>query len=69
LIWWLLAALATVGMAWSRTYLQLHWLSDVISGALLGVGVTLVSFALVQIIPPDPHTSPENRAAPLASSY
>jgi len=39
-------------MAWSRTYLQLHWLSDVVAGALLGIGVTLVSFALVQLIPP-----------------
>jgi undecaprenyl-diphosphatase len=58
LIWWLLAALATVGMAWSRTYLQVHWLSDAISGALLGIGVTLVSFALAQLIPSGPHETP-----------
>ena len=57
LIWWLVAALATAGMAWSRTYLQLHWLSDVISGALLGIGVTIVSFALAQLIPPTLHES------------
>ena len=57
LIWWLVAALATAGMAWSRTYLQLHWLSDVISGALLGIGVTIVSFALAQLIPPGQHES------------
>ena len=56
-IWWLLAGLATAGMAWSRTYLQLHWLSDVISGALLGIGITVVSFALAQLIRPDPHRS------------
>jgi undecaprenyl-diphosphatase len=57
LIWWLLAVLATAGMAWSRTYLQVHWLSDVISGALLGIGVTIVSFALAQLIPPTLHES------------
>jgi undecaprenyl-diphosphatase len=51
LIWWLLAGLATAGMAWSRTYLQLHWLTDVLSGATLGIGVTLVSFALAQTHP------------------
>ena len=63
LIWWLVAALATAGMAWSRTYLQLHWLSDVISGALLGIGVTIVSFALAQLIPPDPDESLGSRKA------
>jgi undecaprenyl-diphosphatase len=58
LIWWSVAALATAGMAWSRTYLQLHWLSDVVSGALLGVGVTLVAFALTQLIPQDSSEKP-----------
>ena len=28
--WWLLAGLGIVGMAWSRTYLQVHWLTDVL---------------------------------------
>jgi undecaprenyl-diphosphatase len=60
LIWWALAALATAGMAWSRTYLQLHWISDVISGSVLGIGVTLVSFALAQLIPHDSHGSSTN---------
>lgn len=49
LVWWSLAALAIADMAWSRTYLQLHWLSDALAGALLGVGVTLISFAAVQL--------------------
>ena len=31
-------AVATAGMAWSRTYLQVHWLSDALAGATLGVG-------------------------------
>jgi undecaprenyl-diphosphatase len=65
MIWWSLAALATAGMAWSRTYLQLHWLSDVLSGALLGIGVTLVSFALAQLIPAGVPRTP--RVAPSSS--
>ena len=35
-------------MAWSRTYLQLHWLTDVAAGGLLGTGVTLVAFDRVR---------------------
>ena len=26
--WWIAAAVATAAMAWSRTYLQVHWLSN-----------------------------------------
>jgi undecaprenyl-diphosphatase len=48
LVWWLLAALVTAGMAWSRTYLQVHWLSDAVAGALLGVGVAFACFAAAQ---------------------
>ena len=39
---WAAAALVVAGMAWSRTYLQAHWLSDVVAGAALGTGVALV---------------------------
>ena len=39
-------------MAWSRTYLQVHWLLDVIAGSLLGSGVTLLVFAGLQLIAP-----------------
>lgn len=46
--WWTLGALGVLGMAWSRTYLQVHWLSDVIAGALLGTGISLLVFALAQ---------------------
>jgi undecaprenyl-diphosphatase len=35
-------------MAWSRTYLEVHWLSDVVAGALLGSGVALLVFAAAQ---------------------
>jgi membrane-associated phospholipid phosphatase len=46
--WWALAGLGVVGMAWSRTYLQVHWLTDVIAGALLGTGIALLVFAVAQ---------------------
>lgn len=46
--WWALAAIGIVGMAWSRTYLQVHWLSDVIAGAMLGIGISLVVFGGAQ---------------------
>jgi membrane-associated phospholipid phosphatase len=45
---WALAALGVVGMAWSRTYLQVHWLSDVVGGSLLGIGVALGIFGAIQ---------------------
>jgi undecaprenyl-diphosphatase len=44
------AAVATAGMAWSRTYLQVHWLTDVVAGAILGLAVTFTTFATVQIL-------------------
>ena len=47
-LWWTIAALGIAGMAWSRTYLQVHWLIDVVAGSLLGIGVALVTFAVVQ---------------------
>ena len=49
-LWWPLAALGVLGMAWSRTYLQVHWLSDVIGGSLLGVGVALTVFASLELM-------------------
>jgi undecaprenyl-diphosphatase len=47
-LWWTLATFVIVGMAWSRTYLQVHWLTDVLAGSLLGIGVTLMTFAAAQ---------------------
>ena len=46
---WALAALGVLGMAWSRTYLQVHWLSDVVGGSLLGIGFALTIFAGTQL--------------------
>ncbi len=48
-LWVVLAVLFAAGMAWSRTYLQVHWLSDAIAGALLGAGIALVTFAVAQL--------------------
>lgn len=35
-------------MAWSRTYVRAHWLTDVSAGLLLGVGGALAAWALVE---------------------
>jgi len=48
-LWFLLAGLTTAAMAWSRTYLQVHWLSDVLTGATLGLAVTLLTFGVTQL--------------------
>lgn len=37
------AAIWTLAMMWSRTALQVHWLSDTIAGALLGVSVAILA--------------------------
>jgi undecaprenyl-diphosphatase len=42
---WVLAAAAIVLMGWSRTYVEVHWLLDVLGGFLLGAGVALSTFA------------------------
>jgi membrane-associated phospholipid phosphatase len=47
--WWsAVAALGIIGMGWSRTYLQVHWLSDVAAGSLLGTGIALLVFSGAQ---------------------
>jgi undecaprenyl-diphosphatase len=49
-LWWSLAVLGTAAMGWSRTYLQVHWLLDVLAGALLGAGSATSVFAGVQVL-------------------
>lgn len=43
---WILAALWIVAMALSRTVLDVHWLSDVVAGSLLGAGCAVGAWGL-----------------------
>jgi undecaprenyl-diphosphatase len=45
---WVLAALGTVSMMLSRTYLAAHWLSDVVGGACLAAAVVLLLWLAMQ---------------------
>jgi undecaprenyl-diphosphatase len=50
------AGAATALMAWSRTYLSVHWLSDTVGGALIGIGIALAGYVAVA-----PHLAPPAR--------
>ena len=45
---WLVATLLSVGVAWARVYEGEHHLSDVIGGALLGVGCVLAAVLVLR---------------------
>jgi undecaprenyl-diphosphatase len=45
---WVLSAVWVVAMMWSRTYLQAHWLSDVLAGMLEGVAVASFVWCAVE---------------------
>ncbi len=47
-LWWTLVTLGTAAMAWSRTYLHAHWLSDVVAGGAWGSALALALFAIAQ---------------------
>ncbi|MFB9309046.1 undecaprenyl-diphosphatase [Agromyces hippuratus] len=46
---WVIGAVYTVLMAFSRTYLGAHWLTDTLGGALAGVGVALLLWAALAL--------------------
>jgi membrane-associated phospholipid phosphatase len=56
-VWmWLFAAAWIAFMAWSRTYLGVHWLTDVAAGALLGISAALLAAGLVGLLAPGHRT-------------
>ena len=66
--WWVAAAAVIAGMAWSRTYLHVHWLSDAVAGAVLGIGVALLSLAVVQILSTRWRERDDQPSRPIAAS-
>ncbi|MDQ1123429.1 phosphatase PAP2 family protein [Microbacterium trichothecenolyticum] len=47
---WMAGVAWVLLMMWSRTYLHAHWLSDVVAGALEGVVVATLIWALVEVL-------------------
>jgi undecaprenyl-diphosphatase len=51
-----LAGLLVLGVAWSRLYLNVHWLSDVVGGLTGGLAYVLVALAAIARRLPSPPT-------------
>lgn len=45
---WIVGILWVLAMMWSRTYLQAHWLSDVLAGLLEGIAVAALVWAAAE---------------------
>jgi undecaprenyl-diphosphatase len=59
---WAVAALA-VAVGFARVYIGVHYPSDVLTGAAIGVGVGLVAVALVRRLQPTSATPPRSARA------
>jgi membrane-associated phospholipid phosphatase len=47
---WMLGVAWVVIMGWSRTYLQAHWLTDVLAGAFLGLVAGMLVWFLIETV-------------------
>ena len=47
---WVAGVVWVLVMAWSRTYLQAHWLTDVIAGALLGIVAGALVWSAIETV-------------------
>ncbi len=72
-VWTMLAAAGWIAfVAWGRTYVNAHWLSDVAAGALLGISLALIVDGMLTLLSgrfrwlqPGPTNSHEPRSAAL----
>jgi undecaprenyl-diphosphatase len=49
-LFWVLGVVWVVIMGWCRTYLEAHWLTDVIAGALLGIIAGALAWLVIETI-------------------
>lgn len=47
---WIAGACWVVAIAWSRTYIEAHWLTDVVGGAILGASAALLAWGVWYLI-------------------
>ncbi len=60
-IWWSIGAILTLGIAFSRLYLAVHYPSDVIAALLAGSGWAALGVAVYSPLDPEPRVAGEPR--------